>query len=406
MRSKRSAAIRLRRRGEYAICIATVALLVVAVALLQAGLFGASGAAALVFLLLLSILSFSIHTTRRGKFLVWREILDELSLRGDERVLDVGCGRGAVLTMLAERVPHGRVVGVDMWTADQSGNGLEGAERNLVAEGVHQRCEIVTGDMRSMPFPSASFDVVVSSLAIHNVPNREGRDRAIREIARVLRPGGRVALVDLAFTASYARELKSLGLTQVERQRLGWRFWWGPAVPSTQLVLAVAQTSKPAPSPSLAQQFMETSEEANMVGHLPGRETLALDLAGHCIYLAQDGALRPYARTAEFFRRSGESAELADGHVIALFDVRTPRDVHYPVWEMHPKGDELLLLLSGCLTVEYLDAAETPTAVLRPRSAIVVPAGIWHRLIVNEASALIAITPRHGTLHKEIQCPE
>jgi len=56
--------------------------------------------------------------------------------------------------------------------------------------------------------------------------------------------------------------------------------------------------------------------------------------------------------------------------------------------------------------VEYLDAAETPTAVLRPRSAIVVPAGIWHRLIVNEASALIAITPRHGTLHKEIQCPE
>jgi SAM-dependent methyltransferase len=268
MRSEGSTAIRLRRRGEYgfdgtiggllAISAVTAVLSVAAVALVQAGLFGAAAAAAFAFLLLLSILGFSIHTTRRGKFLVWREILDELNLRGDERVLDVGCGRGAVLTMLAERLARGRVVGIDLWTADQSGNGLEAAERNLFAEGVHERCEIVTGDMRSMPFPSASFDVVVSSLAVHNVPTREGRDQAIREIARVLTPGGRLAVVDLAFTASYAQKLKSLGLLQVRRRPLGWRFWWGPAVPSTQLVLAVAQTPKPASGPSLAQQIMQT----------------------------------------------------------------------------------------------------------------------------------------------------
>ena len=262
MRSERSTAVRLRRRGEYgfdgtitgllAISVVTVALPVAAVELVQAGLFGAAVAAAFAFSLVLSILGFSIHTTRRGKFLVWREILDGLNLHGDERVLDVGCGRGAVLTMLAERLPRGRVVGVDMWTADQSGNGPEAAERNLFAEGVHERCEIVTGDMRSMPFSSASFDVVVSSLAVHNVPHREGRDQAIREIARVLRPGGRLAVVDLAFTARYAQQLKSFGLLQVRRRRLGWRFWWGPAVPSTQLVLAVAQPPKPAPGPSLA----------------------------------------------------------------------------------------------------------------------------------------------------------
>jgi hypothetical protein len=42
-----------------------------------------------------------LHTTRRGKFLEWERILEKLRLRGDERVLDMGCGRGAVLTAVA-----------------------------------------------------------------------------------------------------------------------------------------------------------------------------------------------------------------------------------------------------------------------------------------------------------------
>jgi len=42
-----------------------------------------------------------LHTTRRGKFLEWDRILERLRLRGDERVLDLGCGRGAVLTAVA-----------------------------------------------------------------------------------------------------------------------------------------------------------------------------------------------------------------------------------------------------------------------------------------------------------------
>src|SRR5580765_6456558 len=46
-----------------------------------------------------------LYTTRRGKFQVWEEILDDLSVRGDERVLDMGCGRGAVLTAAARRLP-------------------------------------------------------------------------------------------------------------------------------------------------------------------------------------------------------------------------------------------------------------------------------------------------------------
>ena len=238
---------RLRRRGEYGFdgnmigvlgmtAVAVVSLMA-AVALALAGFVGAAVITALVVAPPLTTLGLYLHTTRRGKFLVWAEILDSLRLRGDERVLDVGCGRGAVLTMAAERLPRGRAVGIDLWRkADQSGNGTQAAERNLVAEGVRDRCTLVTGDMRSMPFQDASFDVMISSLAIHNVRSLVGRSQAIEEIARALAPDGRVAIADLAWTGAYAQRLEALGFIGVRRRRLGWRFWWGPAFPATALV--------------------------------------------------------------------------------------------------------------------------------------------------------------------------
>ncbi len=188
---------------------------------------------------LLSTAGVYVHTTRRGKLVVWARVLRRLDLRGDERILDVGCGRGAVLAMIAKLLPRGHAVGIDLWsTADQSGNGPEAARRNLEAEGVRDRCELATGDMRSLPFPDASFDLVVSSIAIHNVRDREGRRRAIDEIARVLKPGGRVAIADLAWTRDYARRLGERGLVEVRREGLGFRFWWIPAVLPTSLVTA------------------------------------------------------------------------------------------------------------------------------------------------------------------------
>src|SRR5207249_4073043 len=83
-----------------------------------------------------------------GKFAVWAELLRGLGLRGDERLLDMGCGRGAVLLMAAQLLPAGRAVGVDLWkTADQSGNAPEVAEANARREGVADRVELRTGDM-------------------------------------------------------------------------------------------------------------------------------------------------------------------------------------------------------------------------------------------------------------------
>ena len=111
-----------------------------------------------------------LYTTTRGKFFEWDRILDRLCLRGDEAVLDMGCGRGAVLTAVARRLTTGRVTGVDIWsTTDQSGNARDVTLRNASLEGVGDRVQIDTGDMRTLPYPDATFDLVVSSLAIHNI---------------------------------------------------------------------------------------------------------------------------------------------------------------------------------------------------------------------------------------------
>lgn len=180
-----------------------------------------------------------IFTTRSGKFVVWDELLGSLALQGDERVLDVGCGRGAVLLLAAERLTGGKATGIDLWQVqDQSGNALEATKRNAVAEGVSEKIELHTGDMRKLPFADGTFEVIVSSLAIHNVPDAAGRAQAVQEIARVLKPGGRVLLADFKYVGDYAKTLREAGLSEVQTRGLGLRFWYGGPWAATSLVTA------------------------------------------------------------------------------------------------------------------------------------------------------------------------
>ena len=182
-----------------------------------------------------------IHTTRAGKFAVWADLLDRLELGGDERLLDIGCGRGAVLLMAAQRLPLGRAVGVDIWsTLDQSGNAEQVTRQNAALEGVAERVELHSADMRALPFDDGSFDVMVSSLAIHNISGAGERAKAVREAARVLRPGGKLVIADIRHTRAYATELEACGLRNIERRSLGVRLWYaaGPWA-ATRLVAAV-----------------------------------------------------------------------------------------------------------------------------------------------------------------------
>jgi len=169
--------------------------------------------AALGTLLGLSALTFLVqcgwmlYSSLIGKRRLWRRTLDGLRPRGDEEVLEVGPGRGAVLVTAARMMQAGHLVGVDIWRAqDQSGNGADALLANARAAGVAGRVEALDGDMRKLPFPEDSFDLALAGLAIHNLPPGD-RAGAVGELLRVVRPGGRIVILDFQATAGYAATL-------------------------------------------------------------------------------------------------------------------------------------------------------------------------------------------------------
>jgi len=187
---------------------------------------------------ILATAAFYIYATRSGKFRAWDGVLDNLRLRGDETVLDLGCGRGAVLLAAAKRLPQGRAIGVDLWRADQTENSQQATLSNAALENVAERVEVHTADMTALPLGDESVDVIVSSLAIHNIPTPAGRRKAFDEAVRVLRPGGRLAIADIRETRQHVAHLRELGWLNVRRRNLGWRMWYGGPWFSTRLVTA------------------------------------------------------------------------------------------------------------------------------------------------------------------------
>ena len=154
-----------------------------------------------------------IYDSKIGKVREREDYLDKIAWRGDERVLDVGCGLGLFLIGAAKRLSTGRAVGIDKWQQeDLSGNNAAGTLNNAMIEGVADKVEVHTGDARKLPFGDASFNVVLSSSALHNIYNAGERQTAVREIARVLEPGGRVLIVDVRHTRQYAATLRDAGL--------------------------------------------------------------------------------------------------------------------------------------------------------------------------------------------------
>ncbi len=92
---------------------------------------------------------------------------------------------------------------------------------NIALEGVADKTTILSEDARQMSFPDASFDVVVSNLCLHNIYDRVSRHEALREIVRVLKPGGVAVISDYKLTGEYANAFRKAGLS-VEMCPLDW----------------------------------------------------------------------------------------------------------------------------------------------------------------------------------------
>src|SRR5713101_8019737 len=123
----------------------------------------------------------------------WHELrqrtINLARLQPGDAVLDVGCGTGTLALEVARRVGRaGRVAGVDPGPQQIARARAKAARRNLPIE-------FQTGVIEQLPFPDQTFDVVFSTLMMHHVPASLKR-QGLAEIARVLKPGGRLVIAD------------------------------------------------------------------------------------------------------------------------------------------------------------------------------------------------------------------
>ena len=150
--------------------------------------------------------------------IAWKSALtDALRLKRGAHVLDIGCGMGADALDLADRVgPHGLVTGVDF-------------SEVLIAEAI-RRCSpnvpatFEVGDAQALRFPQHTFDAVRSERMLMHVPDAQ---RALSEMARVLRPGGRMAVQDFDWETQfcdspYNDTTRKIALSFCDSMKIGW----------------------------------------------------------------------------------------------------------------------------------------------------------------------------------------
>ena len=112
-----------------------------------------------------------------------RKTIELAALRGDEELLDAGCGTGLTALRIAEQHPTCRLYGIDL-----SAKMIRVARNGAAARGLD--LDLRTGSITGLPFADAAFDVVLTNIIFHHLDLAEKR-MAVAEIARVLRPGGR-----------------------------------------------------------------------------------------------------------------------------------------------------------------------------------------------------------------------
>lgn len=173
--------------------------------------------------------------SKAGKLRHRDRLLALAELGAGMTVLDVGTGRG-LLAIGAARTAGVKAIGVDVFAAkDLSDNSLEKTLATVAAESV-PGVEIRSEDARKTTLADASVDRVLSNRCLHSVGDRAEREKALAEIVRVLRPGGRAVLSDSRYVGESAAYLAARGFA-VSRH--------GPYVVDTFPPLSAIVATKP-----------------------------------------------------------------------------------------------------------------------------------------------------------------
>lgn len=204
-------------------------------------------------------------------FLAIRDRIVELSApRPDDRVVDLGAGTGLLALALAPRV-H------ELFAIDSSEAMLDRLDDAAVADGIHN-VETLVADLRRLPLEDESATLVVSNYAFHHLDD-SGKELALAEARRILRPGGRLVICDMMFSLSLAPRDRRLvaekalallkrgpaGVVRILRNaaRLLAGRWEQPATPETWERMLVARGFEGVSIELLA------SEAAVAVAHRP-----------------------------------------------------------------------------------------------------------------------------------------
>ena len=124
-------------------------------------------------------------------------IAKHMELKGNEYVLDVGTGTGRTAIQIAKRLTIGKLVGIDIWdTMELGGNSPERAYKNAEVEGVKEKVEFKFGNVLKIPYDDNVFDIVTCSSVLNNLRGEKNRVKALREILRVLKPKGKLMLLE------------------------------------------------------------------------------------------------------------------------------------------------------------------------------------------------------------------
>ncbi|RLG92060.1 MAG: hypothetical protein DRO36_02640 [Candidatus Hecatellales archaeon] len=160
------------------------------------------------------------------KLKVREEVIRVTKPKDGEKILDVGTGGGLLAIGFAKTIKDGEIVGIDVWLRLGGGTSIKNAEKNAEIEGVAGRVKFRRADVRSIPYPDNYFDVVVASFVIHII--RKDREKALKEMVRVLKPNGRFTIVEppkedwtgWSVDEKLKEKLERLGLKNVRFQPL------------------------------------------------------------------------------------------------------------------------------------------------------------------------------------------